>query len=345
MITPTFILLDDPNRATLDPDKLAKGVIPFIREHRHSRTACRPLYDFFVRYVRKLHSDQYLKTTLKNNPGKSFLDVIGPSDVAYVIALLKNSAEVWKYEWGEEDNTEDIAATAEQDTQKKTAPKPLFTRGEKVKRKFGRTAWSEEGMEYYKNTLAVWKKMFDRRQAFYDVMSGDWDDWLTEEATVMNPKGWTRKDLQSLLQTRLEREEDNSLKQEKSKHAEEDYYSEDEGGPMIGFGIEVQEGAVDDEVQFDGKSRDDQSYDDNERGGNGMENEEYKETEEIPAQSNSHEDGRYDDDDEIESDEDEETETVESPPPKKRRTKKDKSPPAELPPREKQTRRKRGGGK
>jgi hypothetical protein len=206
---------------------------------------------------------------LKNNPGKSFLDVIGPSDVAYVIALLKNSVDVWKRDWGE-DNTEDIAEIAEQDTQtKKTAPKPLFTRGEKVKRKFGRTAWSEEGMEYYKNTLAVWKRMFDRRQAFYGVMSDDWDDWLTEEATVMNPNGWTRKDLQSLLETRSEREVDNSLKQDNSKHAEEDYYSEDEGGPMIGFGIEVREGDVDDEEQFDGKSRDDESYDDNERGGNG----------------------------------------------------------------------------
>lgn len=343
MITHMFIL-DDPNRATLDPDKLARGVAPFLRENKNCKTACRPLYDFFVRYVRKLHSDQYLKTTLKNNPGKSFLDVIGPSDVAYVIALLKNSVDVWKRDWGE-DNTEDIAEIAEQDTQtKKTAPKPLFTRGEKVKRKFGRTAWSEEGMEYYKNTLAVWKRMFDRRQAFYGVMSADWDDWLTEEATVMNPNGWTRKDLQSLLETRSEREVDNSLKQDNSKHAEEDYYSEDEGGPMIGFGIEVREGAVDDEEQFDGKSRDDESYDDNERGGNGMENEEYKETE-LPAKSNSHEDGRYDDDDEIESDEDNETETVESPPTKKRRTKKDKSPTAGLPPRGAQTRSARGGGK
>jgi hypothetical protein len=65
--------------------------------------------------VRKLHSDQYIKATLEANKGMSFLlDMIGASDIAYILCLIKNSMKIWKY---------DLADTM------KTMPKPLFTRG------------------------------------------------------------------------------------------------------------------------------------------------------------------------------------------------------------------------
>ena len=53
------------------------------------------MYEFFARYVRKVYSDSDIKTDLKNNEGLSFIDKITPSDIAFVISVLKNGCEVW----------------------------------------------------------------------------------------------------------------------------------------------------------------------------------------------------------------------------------------------------------
>jgi hypothetical protein len=53
------------------------------------------LFDFFACYVRMVHSDKFIRKTLKLGKGTSFIDVIGPNDIAYVIAVFKNSQEMW----------------------------------------------------------------------------------------------------------------------------------------------------------------------------------------------------------------------------------------------------------
>ncbi len=53
------------------------------------------MYKFFARYVRRVYSDSDIKTDLKNTKGLSFIDKITPSDVAFVISVLKNGREVW----------------------------------------------------------------------------------------------------------------------------------------------------------------------------------------------------------------------------------------------------------
>ncbi len=53
------------------------------------------MYEFFARYVRKVYSDSYVKTDLKNDEGLSFVDWITPTDIAFVISVLKNGCNVW----------------------------------------------------------------------------------------------------------------------------------------------------------------------------------------------------------------------------------------------------------
>ncbi len=48
-----------------------------------------------AKYVRKAHSDTAIKKELKNNESLSFVDIITPSDVAFVISVIKNNREVW----------------------------------------------------------------------------------------------------------------------------------------------------------------------------------------------------------------------------------------------------------
>ena len=172
----------------MDPDKLARGIKDFVVGNSNADSLY-PVYDFLARYVHKLHSDRYIKKTLADNPGKSFLAVIGPSDVAYVISLLKNSIDVWKYDIERPEGTR---------------PKPLFTKGEKMKKEFGKTGWNAAGMKYFDDALTVWKKIFSTTgdNPRFALLSGGWNEWLEDVGSNINPAGWTRKDLSRVLATR-----------------------------------------------------------------------------------------------------------------------------------------------
>lgn len=137
------------------------------------------------------------------------MDVIGPSDVAYVISLLKNSIAVWKY---------DVERPGG------LRPKPLYTRGERMKREFGKTAWSDDGQKFYNKALKVWKRMFSTREGsvHFGMIQAGWKEYLS----------W-------VLATRTEGEM--ALDQDHGSDTEggEDeieYDSDDDGAPMIGPG-------------------------------------------------------------------------------------------------------------
>ncbi len=81
---------DDENRKKIDPDKLRNGLANYISSSNKAI-----VYKFFARYMRKVYSDSGIKTDLKNNEGLSFVDRITPSDIAFVVSVIKNGRNVW----------------------------------------------------------------------------------------------------------------------------------------------------------------------------------------------------------------------------------------------------------
>ena len=53
------------------------------------------VYEFFTRYVRRIRPDTHWKRTMKSNVNKVFFQLVTPSDIAFVISLLKNGMPVW----------------------------------------------------------------------------------------------------------------------------------------------------------------------------------------------------------------------------------------------------------
>jgi hypothetical protein len=53
------------------------------------------VFDLFARYVRKVHSDEFIHKCLRYTLGRSYLDVIGPCDIAYIVSIIKNSKDMW----------------------------------------------------------------------------------------------------------------------------------------------------------------------------------------------------------------------------------------------------------
>jgi hypothetical protein len=101
------------------------------------------LYKFIALYVRKVYSDTLITRELCCMTGCSFLDLIRPGDIAYVIALVKNGRDVW-------DQTVQmkvLGVAAHKEKEKKL--RPLFTSGIGKKKEQGKHLWSKEGIKYF----------------------------------------------------------------------------------------------------------------------------------------------------------------------------------------------------
>jgi hypothetical protein len=95
--------------------------------------------------VRKVYPDTAIKKDSKNNEGFSFIDRITPSDIAFVISILKNDCDVW-------DQTIkmkqlDAAVHGEREARLR----PLFTGGKGQKKEQGMSLWSVEGLKYFRH--------------------------------------------------------------------------------------------------------------------------------------------------------------------------------------------------
>ncbi len=77
------------------------------------------------------------------NAGRSFLDIIGPSDIAYIASIIKNS----KGMWNQYIQMQELGEEANKNPEKKL--KPLFTSGSGQKRTQGKSLWNLEGMKYF----------------------------------------------------------------------------------------------------------------------------------------------------------------------------------------------------
>ena len=82
-----FLLTGDPGRERLDPDLLGEMV-----KIEQGSNLLDGIFNLIARYVRKVHSDEHIrKVLMRYNSGRSFLYIIGPSDIAYIVLKIKNS--------------------------------------------------------------------------------------------------------------------------------------------------------------------------------------------------------------------------------------------------------------
>jgi hypothetical protein len=56
------------------------------------------VFEFLSKYVRNLYVDSHTREQLKREPGLTFIEILTPSDIAYVVTILKNAKGVWDQE-------------------------------------------------------------------------------------------------------------------------------------------------------------------------------------------------------------------------------------------------------
>ena len=88
--TPFILKTGGPKRDKIDPDVLGR-----VNIVQADSTFIDGLFDFFAWYVQKVHSDEFICKNLNIYKGTSLIDIIGPNNIAYAIALFKNSKAMW----------------------------------------------------------------------------------------------------------------------------------------------------------------------------------------------------------------------------------------------------------
>jgi hypothetical protein len=86
----TFLLTGDPGREMLDPNLLGE-----IVKIEGGSDLIDQIFNLIARYVWKVYSDEHICKVICYNAGRSFLDIIGPSDIAYIVSIIKNSKGMW----------------------------------------------------------------------------------------------------------------------------------------------------------------------------------------------------------------------------------------------------------
>ena len=181
----------DPNRSEIDPDSLVKGMEDFMIDAQEAREG---LHDFIARYVRKVCPDSLITKGMRAMPGYTFLDMIWPSDVAYVISLLKNGRGMWDMEI----EMREMARSGGIKTDAKA--RPLFTGGKGKKKELGKNLWTKEGIKYYNTGEKNWRKVY-KDETFMRVLYGGWERWLNSHGKLHRVGDDSSKTFYSVMAT------------------------------------------------------------------------------------------------------------------------------------------------
>ena len=168
----------DVDRSTINADELAE----------HPDLEGEEIYDFLGRYVRRVHSDDFIRRALKTFPDSSFVDVLTPSDIAYVIAIIKNSGEMWdqNIRMKEMKGHEAIAS-------KEKKLRPLFTQGGGMKRDKGETLWNREGRQFFSEAVKTWTEIYNSKEKMKII----YNKWITTKGNRLELEKVRRPSIQS----------------------------------------------------------------------------------------------------------------------------------------------------
>ena len=101
-----------------------------------------------------------------------------PSDIVYILSLIKKSQEVW------DQNMRCTENPHEGGREKKL--RPIFMSSKGKKRVFGENVWTRDGLEYFYMALKNWKVVYTTRSMF-SKLATKWEHWEPQDKTWKDP--------------------------------------------------------------------------------------------------------------------------------------------------------------
>jgi len=117
------------------------------------------------KYMSGLYVSHSISNWITKNKGKHFLDMVTMSDMAYTVAVIKNSYEAW-----DEEHAIDNAVEGEEQEVYRRPQKTVkmkFTNRVGKKRQCNMSGWSTDGIHFYNSVRASWRALITRYYVDY----------------------------------------------------------------------------------------------------------------------------------------------------------------------------------
>ena len=127
-------------------------------------------------YTVCLYGKRQITKWLVNNKGYSYLDMITMSNLALVASLIKNNFEYWPEQYKIKKMTKDEQKQYKDGNELK---KPKYTDRAGQSRALYSCGWSEEGLDFYYETLDKWKRVARKKES-WEVLEMYWQVYTRE---------------------------------------------------------------------------------------------------------------------------------------------------------------------
>jgi hypothetical protein len=142
------------------------------------------------KFVSKIYGIRKINSWLSKKKGCTFFDLMTISDIAYTVAVLENSYEVWDREYKKTRmSTVEWAQYRTRDDYTSTKPKFMDRKGRK--KEYCDSGWSKEGIDFYNGVNQLWKVIaFNNNVRVWSSLEEAWESNV-EENNFGN--GYSRK--------------------------------------------------------------------------------------------------------------------------------------------------------
>ncbi len=128
------------------PDELGEGIKTYIKLN-----TLRHVNKFMCTYVQWITPNAtWNRRMMTNKPNRPFFCYVTPSDIAYILSLIKNGKDMWDQTKRRQENPE---------ARREKRAKPLFSTGEGKWRESGKTVWNNDGLEFFYTAERNWMEV------------------------------------------------------------------------------------------------------------------------------------------------------------------------------------------
>ncbi len=129
------------------------------------------------KYVTGIYGTRVIINWITKNKGKHFLDMVTMSDIAYTVAVIENSYEVWDEEHGIDKAGEGEEEVVYPRPQK--VMKTKYTNRIGKKRQCNMSGWNTDGIRFYDSVVLSWRALL--KDPAWIILEDEWK--LYEEKT------------------------------------------------------------------------------------------------------------------------------------------------------------------
>ncbi len=142
---------------------------------------------YIDKYVTRLYDSCHIRLWAAKNQNRTIFDLIKMSDLAYTVAVIENSHEIWEQcNEGQNVSSKIGQERWERDQEESSTKKtPKFTKRAGKKREYNMSGWNHEGIHFYNKVCKEWKKLAsENKEGLWEQLEAEWNEYIEDNDSL-----------------------------------------------------------------------------------------------------------------------------------------------------------------